>query len=43
MFQINLDRKLPTGDYTIMALIMVNGNAANAAIRRIPVQIAPGG
>ena len=43
MFQINLNGKLPTGDYTIMALIVVNGNAANAAIRRIPVQIAPGG
>ena len=36
MFQINLNGKLPTGDYTIMALIVVNGNAANAAIRRIP-------
>ena len=42
-FQINLNGKLPTGDYTIMALIVVNGNAANAVIRRIPVQIAPGG
>jgi hypothetical protein len=42
-FQIKLNGKLPTGDYTIMALIVVNGNAANAAIRRIPVQIAPGG
>jgi hypothetical protein len=42
-FQIDLHGKLPAGDYTMMALIMVGGNAANAAIRRIPVQIAPRG
>ena len=42
-FQIDLNGKLPAGDYTMMALIMVGGNAANAAIRRIPVQIASGG
>jgi hypothetical protein len=42
-FQIDLNGKLPAGDYTMMALIMVGGNAANAAIRRIPVQIAPRG
>jgi hypothetical protein len=42
-FQIDLNGKLPTGDYTIMALITVNGNAMNAAIRRIPTRIASGG
>ena len=42
-FQIDLDGKLPPGDYTVMALIAVNGNTTNAAIRRIPVQIASGG
>jgi hypothetical protein len=42
-FQIDLNGKLPAGDYTMMALIMVGGNAANAAIRRIPVQIASRG
>jgi hypothetical protein len=42
-FQIDLDGKLPTGDYTIMALITVNGNAMNAAIRRIPARIVSGG
>ena len=42
-FQIDLNGKLDAGDYTVMALIMVNENAMNADIRRIPVQIAPGG
>ena len=42
-FQIDLNGKLPAGDYTVMALIAVNGNATNADIRRIPVQIASGG
>jgi hypothetical protein len=42
-FQIDLNGKLSAGNYTILALIAVNGNAANAVIRRIPVQIASGG
>ena len=42
-FQIDLGGKLPTGDYTIMAVIVVNGNAMNAAIRRIATRIAPDG
>jgi hypothetical protein len=42
-FQIDLAGKLAPGNYTIQALIAVNGNAANAVIRRIPVQIAAGG
>jgi hypothetical protein len=42
-FQIDLNGKLAAGDYTIMALIAVNGNTMNAAIRRIPARIVPGG
>jgi hypothetical protein len=42
-FQIDLNGKLPTGDYTIMALIAVNGNAMKAAIRRIPTRIVSDG
>jgi len=42
-FQIDLNGKLPTGGYTILALIAVNGNAMNAAIRRIPMQVVSGG
>jgi hypothetical protein len=42
-FQIDLNGKLSAGNYTILALIAVNENAANAVIRRIPVQIASGG
>ena len=42
-FQIDLNGKLPPGDYTIMALIAVNGNAMNAAIRRIHTRIVSGG
>jgi hypothetical protein len=42
-FQIDLNEKLPTGDYTMMALIAVNGNAMNATIRRIPTRIVSGG
>ncbi|MGB9395131.1 MAG: hypothetical protein WCB32_10130 [Pseudolabrys sp.] len=41
-FQIDLNGKLPTGNYTIMALIAVNGNAMNAAIRHIPTRIVSG-
>jgi hypothetical protein len=42
-FQIDLSGKLSTGDYTIMALIAVNGNAMKAAIRRIPMRIVSDG
>jgi hypothetical protein len=42
-FQIDLNGKLPSGDYTIMALIAVNGNAMNAAIRFIPTRIVTDG
>src|SRR5262249_34026115 len=42
-FQIDLNGKLPSGDYTIMALIAVNGNAMNAAIRLIPARIVTDG
>ena len=42
-FQIDLNGKLPTGNYTMMALIAVNGNAMNATIRRIPTRIVSGG
>ena len=34
-FQIDLSGKLPAGDYTIMALVAVNGNAMNAAISHV--------
>ncbi len=40
-FQVTLDRKLPAGRYTLLALIAVNGNAMNADIRQIPVSISP--
>jgi hypothetical protein len=43
MFQIDLGGKLPTGDYTVMAAIVVNGNAMHAVIRRIATRIAPDG
>jgi hypothetical protein len=39
-FQVNLDRKLPAGRYTMHALIAVNGNVMNADIQRIPVVIS---
>jgi hypothetical protein len=38
-FQVDLDRKLPAGRYTMSALIAVNDNVMNADIRRIPVRI----
>jgi hypothetical protein len=41
-FQIALDGELPAGRYTVMAEIIVNGNAMNAEIARIPVTV-PGG
>ncbi len=39
-FQVDLDRKLPAGRYTMFALIAVNGNAMNADIRQIPISIS---
>jgi hypothetical protein len=42
-FQIDLNGKLGAGDYTVMAMIIVNDNAMNADIRRIPMRISSGG
>jgi hypothetical protein len=42
-FQVELDGKLPAGRYTVMAEIIVNGNAMNPEIERIPVVIDGGG
>jgi hypothetical protein len=41
-FQIELDTELPAGQYTVMIEIIVNGNAMNAEIARIPVTISRG-
>jgi hypothetical protein len=41
-FQVELDGKLQAGRYTVMAEIIVNGNAMNVAIERIPVVIGGG-
>jgi hypothetical protein len=38
-FAIELDAKLPAGPYTVMAEILVNGNAMNSEIKQIPVVI----
>ena len=38
-FPIELDGRLPAGQYTVMAEILVNGNAMNPEIERIPVVI----
>jgi len=38
-FAIELDDHLPPGQYTVMAEILVNGNAMNPEIERIPVVI----
>ena len=38
-FGIELDGRLPAGQYTVMAEILVNGNAMNSEIKRIPVVI----
>jgi hypothetical protein len=42
-FQVELDGKLPAGRYTVMAEIIVNGNAMNPEIERIPAVIDGGG
>ena len=39
-FQVDLKGKLAPGRYTVFAEIIVNGNAMNAEIQRIPVLIA---
>ena len=36
---VELDDRLPAGQYTVMAEILVNGNATNSEIERIPVVI----
>jgi hypothetical protein len=41
-FEIDLDNKLPTGRYTMLALIAVNGNVMNADIHRIPIVVSSG-
>jgi hypothetical protein len=38
-FAIELDDRLPAGQYTVMVEILVNGNAMNPEIERIPVVI----
>ena len=39
-FAVELDGKLPAGPYTVMAEILVNGNATNSEIKQIPVMIS---
>ena len=39
-FQVELDGELPAGRYTVMAEIIVNGNAMNPEVERIPVAIS---
>ena len=41
-FRIELDGKLASGHYTVMVEIVVNGNAMNPEIERIPVVIGGG-
>ena len=38
-FQIEFDGKLPPGRYTVMAEIIINGNAMNPQIQRIPLVV----
>ena len=40
-FLIDLGGKLPPGQFTLLAEIIVNGNAMNAEIKRIPIVIHP--
>jgi hypothetical protein len=40
-FRIDLGGRLQAGQYTMLAVIAVNGNLMNPDIRRIPVVIAP--
>jgi len=39
-FRVDLKGKLAPGRYTVLAAIIVNGNAMNAEIERIPVVIS---
>ncbi len=39
-FKMDFTGKLPSGHYTALAEITVDGNAANAEIRRIPVEVS---
>jgi len=41
-FAVEFDGKLPPGHYTVMAEILVNGNAMNPEIEKIPVVIGTG-
>jgi len=38
-FSIELDGRLPAGQYAVIAEIIVNGNAMNSEIKRIPAVI----
>jgi hypothetical protein len=37
--EIDVDGRLPAGRYTMFAMLMVNGNAMNADIKRIPITV----
>ena len=39
-FELDLDGKLPPGTFTLAAQIVVNANAMNAEIRRVPIDVA---
>ena len=40
-FHINLGGKLPPGQFTLLAEMIVNGNAMNAQVERVPVVVSP--
>ena len=40
-FHIDLGGKLPPGQFTLLAEMIVNGNAMNAQVERVPVVISP--
>jgi hypothetical protein len=40
-FSVDLTGKLPSGRFTLIAQIIVNGNAMNTEIQRIPFEVAP--
>jgi hypothetical protein len=39
-FHIDLSGKLPSGQFTLVAQMIVNGNAVDANIRRVPIVIS---
>jgi hypothetical protein len=41
-FRIDFAGRLPVGRFTLAAQLIVNANAMNAEIRRIPLEISPG-